>query len=247
MKAETAASHRSSCNGGGRQNFHLVKSIGKWATESAGTKKQRPLCCVHQVRTFGRPFLLWPDLPTSSSADFHFHDMAFQFWMSKYLLPAPSLYPVFQTLSFNSWPISKNGSTVQRPSHLMSPCLDLPPWGLAPVGDTDISGDIWAANPCEIFTKSNQFNCSGRGLWQSIPDGASWQHQGAVIPVWLTEANSIGFWYETFQWHSQPSVRVILESSLYFPRWWREVDCRMYLKMQSELSQKRWRVSSQVK
>lgn len=36
---------------------------------------------------------------TTFSADFYIHDMVFQFWMSKCLPTAPSLYPIFQTVS----------------------------------------------------------------------------------------------------------------------------------------------------
>lgn len=62
-------------------------------------------------------------LRTSFSADFYFQGMAFKIWVSKCLLSAPPLYPVSQTLSFNPRHISKSGSALQRPAHLMNPWI----------------------------------------------------------------------------------------------------------------------------
>lgn len=78
---------------------------------------------------------------------------------------------------------------------------------------------------------------SGRELQQSIPDWVFWQLWGCSSSVWLNEANSMGFWYETFQWHNWHSVRVIVESDLHFPRWRGEVPWKC-LQIQSKFSLK---------
>lgn len=178
--------------------------------------------------TFGRPFLLWPDLPKcpytqapwiSFSADFYFHDTAFRFfWMSERFLPIPSLYLVFQILNFISWHISKNGSALLRPSHLISFWIFVLQVLLQP--GTQTTQETYGQQvPVRFSQKAISSTALGEDCNNQFQTEFPGSTRGAVIPVWLTEANSISFWYEPFQWHNRHSVRVIVESSLCLPRW----------------------------
>ena len=137
-------------------------------------------------------------------------------WMSTWFLPAPSLYHIFQAHNFNSWHcISQNGSPPQRPFHLMSPGSSFFRFCFSQ-GHRQHSRHLVSKSLWEFLKKQSLQLCSGRELKQSIPDWAFWQHWRCSSSVWLNEANSIGFWYETFHWHSWHSVRVIVESDILF-------------------------------
>ena len=93
----------------------------------------------------------------------------------------------------------------------------LPSAGSASARDTGSPVGTWSANPLREFLRKQSIQlCSGRQLEQSIPGWAFWQHGRCSSSVWLKEANSIVFWYETFHWHNWHSVRVIVESDILF-------------------------------
>lgn len=129
MEAKAAASHRGSCKGKktkfpfGKANWKMSNGICR--QKETGTSL---LACTESGLLKGCSDSAHTSLSpqarrTSFSADFYFHGMAFQIWVSKCFLPAPSLYPASQTLSFNPRHISKSGSALQRPTHMMNPWI----------------------------------------------------------------------------------------------------------------------------
>lgn len=179
---------------------------------SSGRKRQSPLCLSASSHDLWQAVLALARPPQVS---FHTSSMNFILcwllflwhclsvvWMSERFLPVPSLYPVFQILSFISWHISKSGSALLRPSH--------PTW-LA-LGSSSFrscfsqghrqlrrhmgSKSLWGFLKRAISSTALGEDCNNQ--FQTELPGST---RSAEIPVWLTEADSIGFWYETFQWH----------------------------------------------
>lgn len=114
---------------------------------------------------------------------------------------------------FQEWICSPKTGPLDEP-------LDLPPWSLAPVRDRQVQETYGQQIPERLSPRAISSTAPGEDCNNQFQTELPGSTGGAVIPVRLTKANSIGFWYETFQWHSGHSVRVIVDAGFYFPRWW---------------------------
>lgn len=98
--------------------------------------------------------------------------------------------------------------------------LDRPPWSLTPGRDRQAQETYGQSIPQRLSQRAISSTALGEDCNNQFQTELPGSTGGAVIPVRLTKANSIGFWYGTFQRYSGHSVRVIVDASLYFPRWW---------------------------
>lgn len=211
---------------GRRRNFHSAKPTGKWATESADRRKQGPLCSPAPSQGFWKaaPTLPRPPYEYPSSANLILRRLLFP-WRGLSNLDVQMFTP--SSVSLSCFPNSKFQPSAHFQEWICSPKtgpldepLDLPPWSLAPARDRQAQETYGQQIPERLSQRAISSTAPGEDCNNQFQTELPGSTGGAVTPVRLTKVNSIGFWYETFQWHSGHSVRGIVDASLYFPRWW---------------------------